>query len=161
MNEQIVELLNKTFAEDKDVYGVVLYALAVMRGNQAMAKGFATNALELTGLSPSELDTIRKYDNGFITNKFYQENFAPVKAQLALNDIKFRTMGYMMTYHLNKEKTPRFVAASKSIMMTYLDVFTTIAMLWKGVEFAEHFDVELRRVYELSEQQQKFFKDNE
>lgn len=160
MQLTIEPLLNETFGDNDDVYGVVMYALSTMKVNQAIARGLATESSEVTGVGPKELETMRRYDNGLVTNRFYQENFAPIKAQLALNDIKFRSMGFLVTYHLKERRDDVFMDHAKAVMLTYVDVFTTIAMLWKGVEFAETFDCKLRSLYKLDPLQAKFFKDN-
>lgn len=145
------KLLAETFGDNEEVMDVVNYIASVLKINQAIIRGLATEDSEIKGINPLELQTMRRYENGMVTNRFYQENFALIKAGVALYEIKVKTAGMLMSYN-ESDKNKRdtyFYKHIRAVFLTALDIFTTVALLYKGIEFAEKFDTQLRSAYQL------------
>lgn len=150
------ELILETFGEDTEVAQVAMYIVSTLTINDAVIRGNMTNAKEVTGVPPEALLLVRRFDNDMMKNGFFIENFAPIKAQVALDDIRIRSASYLVAYAKEKGET-RYYEQAKSVLMTRLDSFTLLAFLWKGAEFAEDFDIKLRSTGVLSPEHQRFF----
>lgn len=159
-HEKLSIIIEQHFAESPEVLEVCAYALSTLMVNDAVIAGLLTGAKEIRGISPNLIYKMKKFDNGLTTNKFWLENFAPIKMQLCMDDIKLNTMSeYIGFAETNPSEEPKLLALkqSRAILLSRCDVLTLIAFLWKGVSYAEDFDAKYRMVVQLTEEHQQYF----
>lgn len=161
MKEEALKVITDQFKRDPEVLDVVMYALSTLIVNDAITKGIMSQSLEAVGIPPAVLDKMKRYDNGLVTNEFWQKNYAPIKMQLAVDDIKLKTLHHYMRIgdQENNSDSIKALKQARAIISNRLDVITTIALLWKGVEFAEEFDFKMRLIAQMSPEHEQYFKD--
>lgn len=141
---------------DSEVKEVAFYSLSALTVDDALISALGAGLTEVKGIPPEALLLIKRYDNGLIKNDFWQENYVPIKSQLALADIKLNTyLKYAKFYGDRKDKMA--LKQMRAILLSRMDVLTTIAFFWKGVEFAEEFDSKFRLAVQLPAEYVDFF----
>lgn len=157
----LIQFIEDHFIKDKDVYEVVMYALACLAIDEAVTIARMSKSPEVRGVPPESYYLMKKYDHGLTTNKFWVENYAPIKMQIALSNIKQETsnqyIGLSQVPDADKEDVKKALKASRAVLMTRLDVLTLIAFLWKGPAYAQDFDNKLRLVFQLGETHEQFY----
>lgn len=159
-NNTLMHVVKDHFGEEPEVMEVVMYALSTLTINDAIVRGVMTNATEVRGIPPESYSLMKKFDNGMTTNKFWHDNFAPIKMQLAMDDIKLNTTVKYITFIESKptdDSKVQFAKSVRSIMLSRCDVLTTIAFLWKGVDFAQEFDTNYRSAIQLTPEYEQYF----
>jgi len=146
------------FKADKDVLEVAMYALSVLAVNEAITGGILDGAVEMRGIHPKTYKLMRDFDNGMTANPFWLKNYEFIKFQIALNDIKLNTMHHYIKFAEEKDNDMAFKQV-RAILLSRCDVLTTIAFLWKGVQFAERFDSNFRIAIQLTPEHEKYFRD--
>ena len=158
----IQQLIDDHFIKDKDVHEVVRYVMACLTIDDQVTIARITNAKEVSGISPESYYLMKAYDNGLTTNKFWIENYAPIKLQIALSNIKQETSIKYLDFSLRGDveddgSVENALKASRAIIMTRLDALTLIAFLWKGPAYAQDFDARFRLVFQLADVTEKFY----
>lgn len=163
-SRNLMQLIDDHFIKDKDVYEVVQYVLACLTIDEAVTSARLSGGNEVRGIPPQSYYLMKKYDNGLTTNKFWIENYAPIKMQIALTDIKHETnMKYINLQSVDgvdNDTLKRALKSSRSILMTRLDVLTLIAFLWKGPAYAEDFDAKFRLAFQLVDKHEQFYSES-
>lgn len=156
-NEAAMKVIRDHFAEDAQVMEVATYALAVIHINEALVRSVALQSTDVgTEIPPESLILVKRYDNGLIKNDFWHENFAAIKSQLVLDDLKLQTLNKYMRFYADKgEKSA--LKQVKAIMLSRFDVLTVIALFYKGYDFAEEFDAKFRIAVQLPKEHEQFF----
>ena len=162
-DQNLMKVVQEHFGEEPEVLEVAMYALSTLMVTDAILRGMITKATEIRGIPPEAYALMREYDSGMTTNEFFAKNFAPIKLQLAMDDLKLNTMrsyvGFLETPEGQKEGIRQTYANSvRAILMSRFDVLTVIAFLWKGVKFAEEFDAKYRATIQLTPDYVKYFK---
>lgn len=157
MKEEVLKFITDQFKRDPEVLDVVMYALSTLILNDAITSNIISGSTELVNIPSSILDKVKRYDNGLVTNEFWQKNYAPIKMQLSLDDVKLKTLHHYIKLG-EKENNKDAFKQAKAIMSNRLDVITTIALLWRGVEFAEEYDFKMRLSALLSSEYEDYFR---
>lgn len=162
-NVKLDTLLKDHFGDNQEVLDVVMYALASININDAVTISKMIKSKEVRGISPDAYSIMKRFDNGLVKNNFWLENFAPIKLSLAMTDIKHRTQTDHLTWAEEQPKGSTGVAeaarAARASMLTRCDVFTLIAFLWRGYEFAQEFDARFRMMFQLAPEHEQYFKE--
>ena len=157
----LMQFIEDHFIKDKDVYEVVMYAIACLSIDEAVTIAQMSKSSEIRGIAPQSYYLMKKYDQGLTTNKFWIENYAPIKMQLTLTNIKQETgskyIGLSTTDDADKDIVRKGLKASRAVLMTRLDVLTLIAFLWKGPGYAQDFDSHFRIIFQLSDEHERFY----
>lgn len=159
-HEHLVLILQEHFKSNPDVLEVAFYILSTLTISDAVLQGSMNKDTEVRGIPPEAYYLVNRFNNNLTTNKFYLENFAPIKMQLVLADVKLNTMmGYLQHMERDDKKYVNITTDHvRAIILTRLDTLTLIAFLWKGVEFAEQFDNKMRMTLHRSLEHKEFFK---
>jgi len=155
-NKHIAQIIKEHFEEEPEVYEVAMYALSVLTVNDAVLRGMMSNLTEVQGIPPESIHIMKRFDNGLTLNKFWISNFAPIKMQLAMDDIKLNSMSHYINYGEQSKDKQAFEHA-RAILLSRCDVLTMIAFIWKGVKYAEDFDAKFRISLALSDKHKSFF----
>ena len=160
-SRNLIQFIEDHFIKDKDVHEVVQYALACLAIDEAVTVARMSNSPEVRGIPPTSYYLMKKYDNGLTTNKFWVANYAPIKMQIALSNIKQETsnqyIGLSQAEGVDEADVKKALKSSRAVLMTRLDVLTLIAFLWKGPSYAQDFDNKLRLVFQLSDTHDQFY----
>lgn len=161
-NQNLLKVINDHFGEEPEVLETAMYALSTLNISDAILRGTMIKATEIRGIPPESYALMKTFDNGLTINSFWLENFAPIKMQMALDDIKLNTIkhyvGFMEKQHTEGKPVEKPIANSiRSAMLSRCDVLTVIAFLWKGIEFANEFDYRYRSAIQLTQDYEQYF----
>jgi len=163
LSAKIIYVIKEQFEVDPEVFEVAMYAMSTLAVNDAVLKGVMSKSREVRGIPPESYHLMKRFDNGLTVNKFWLENYGPLKMQLALDDIKLNTLGSYLGFaessNNDKDAQLNSLKQAKAVLMSRFDVLTMIMFLWKGVESAEKFDSFIRIMIQLSPEHEKYFKD--
>lgn len=151
-------LVDKFKSESEEVYEVAVYVLSTLAIQEAVLQGLVSNS-EVKGIPANAYLLMSRFNDGLTKNNFWISNYAPIKVALTNANIKLETMRTYIKIGQEKNSKHAFEHA-KSILLSRFDALTTVAFLFKGVEFAEEFDFLLRTQIELSPEHQDFFRRN-
>lgn len=162
-NQSLIKVISDHFQESPDVYETCMYAMSALNINDAVMIGMMSKSTEVKGIPPESYALMKRFDNGLTNNKFWLENFAPIKMIMALADIKLETQSHYINFAENNNNGERerklALKAVRGILMARCDVLTVIAFLWKGIHFAEDFDAKFRMAFQLTPEHEKYFSD--
>lgn len=158
--DKFIKIIDEAFEDDQEVREVAMYALSTLTINESIVRSIGQQTKNaMAEVPPEAYILMKRYDNGMIHNEFWQQHFVAIKSQLALDDIKLNTMASYILY-FEAKKDIRALQQVRAMQLARFDVFTLIAMFYKGVTFAEEFDAKVRIVVEINEQHNAFFKRN-
>lgn len=152
-----MKVIHDHFAEDKEVYEVAMYIISTLTVDDAVLRAFMTNSTVVAGIPPEAYHLMKRFDNGLTMNDFYHKHFGPIKMQLTLADVKLNTMRHYVEYG-EKNNDMNAFSHIKAILLSRIDALTTLAVLWKGVQFGEDFDAKVRIGMMLSKEHEAYFK---
>lgn len=157
-NNGIMTLINESFQEEPQMFELAMYAVSRLNLTDALMRSVLTLDTEVKNIPPESLELVLRYENGLTMNKFYQEYFGPIKTVLTIDEVKLNTLVKYLDIGEKKDNI-LFMKSAKALMLTRFDVLTTIAFLWKGMDFAEEFDLKLRVQVQLPSEYEKFFEE--
>jgi len=157
-NNAIMELINETYKGEPELFELNMYALSRLNLTDALMRSVVSMSTEVKNIPPQTLELVLRYENGLTMNKFYQEYFAPIKTQLTVDEIKLNTLVKYMKIG-DEKKELSFLKSAKALIISRFDVLTAIAFLWKGMDFAEEFDLNLRVHIQLQPEYDVYFSD--
>ena len=150
------KVIEDHFGGDAEVKEVAMYALSTIHVNEALMRAIALGRTEVADVPPEALLLTRSYDNGMIKNEFWRENYVAIKSQLALDDLKLHSMNNFLKYYQDKGDKAALKQV-RAILLGRFDVLTTIALFYKGNDFAQNFDSKFRLAIQLPDEYEKFF----
>lgn len=164
-SSELSEFLEKVFSEDTEVFETFLYVLSTFSINDAQIIGLSGNKNE-TKVSPMALRLCRRFESGLVKNEFFMNNYAVIKVKMHEDEIKINSASYILRYANEKEGKYRNTESQyryyyenvKAILLSRVDVFTTLALLWRGSEFTESFDAQMRSLNVMSKEHEEMFK---
>lgn len=159
--DRLNHIIKEHFEIDPEVFEVVMYAVSTLNINEAVLNGMMSKATEVRNIPPESFYLMKRFDDGLTVNKFWIQNYAAIKMQLTLESIKLSTMRSYILFAETHDNivTKHGLNQARAIILSKLDVMTTIAFLWKGITYAEKFDVDFRLASQLTPNHEKYFKD--
>lgn len=152
----VTKVIDDFFKEDPEIYEVAMYVNSTMAINYEVLRSMMMNETEVKNIPPEAYHLMKRFDNGLTQNRFWHENFGPLKAQLAIIDIKLNSMRMYAAYGEQKGDM-NALKQVRAILLSQVDALTMLAFLWKGVQFAEEFDAKVRIAFQLSPEHEKYF----
>lgn len=158
-HEKLMVVIKDHFEVDQEVYEVAMYAMSTLAITDAILRGVMTKVTEIRGIPPESYKLMRDFDNGLTVNEFWLKNYAPIKMQLVLDDIKLNTTREYIQFGESIKDDPIKLAFKqvRAILLSRLDVLTIIAFLWKGLKYAQDFDAKIRIAVQLSAEHENYF----
>lgn len=152
--DYLARLIEESF-EDPEVKEVGMYIMSRLLLSEVAIKGLMTGRTNV-GVLPEALALALQYDANVTDNSFYIKNFAVIKIQISMDEIKLSSQRLKLQYGVDKNDVNMLRSAMYLIQNKY-DSLTTVAFLYKGAKFAKEFDFKLRAITTLSDQEIQFF----
>lgn len=151
----MVRLLEESF-EDPEVREVAMYIMSRLLLSEVAIKGMMAGRTEV-GVLPEALSMALQYDANVVDNSFFIKNFAVIKIQISMDEVKLHTQRLKLQYGLEKNNDEHLLRSAMYMIQNKYDSLTTVAFLYKGAQFAKEFDFKLRSITMLSDQELRFF----
>lgn len=152
--QTLIEVIEK-FMPDAEVRDVGMYVVFRNHLLQMAERAVDLDQVEVTNVAPEQLKMAMSYDSGLVNNKFYIENFAVIKALISMDELILHSRGF----HLRNAKDD---AHSRQVVRDLLPNrfcgLSTIVMLKYGMDRAKAFDVAMRSIITLTDDELEFMR---
>lgn len=152
---EISTLIEKHF-DDPEVREVAIYALTRLTLSDMATIATQTGKPTIDGIPAQSVNLMLMYDSDAAMNSFFQQNFAVIKIQLAVDEAKLHSMSIHHKYGIEKKNKEALEIAS-AMFVQRLDVLTAIAILYKGAKFGRDFDFEMRKYLKIPVEIKKLY----
>lgn len=157
--EGVLGLIDREFT-DSDVKDVALYMVSSVAIGEAANTSIMMGEKEVKGLPPQALDVAVKYDAGLTTNEFFMKHFTTLRTVTIIDRIKIAATNDLL-YTANATGDKNCYRKAREMMVSKLDSLITLALLWKGYDYACDFAAKLKLAFDLTPEAEQFFIEHE